>query len=207
PFWALEARVPWNTAFWLYMAVGSYLVVPLVEEFFTRGYLLGRVRESFSAGGSLLLASVFFFVAHGQYRHTDILAIGAQISLLLWAAIAAYSVMRTASLVPAIIAHAIINVPMTVTVRWIMLVVSLIALAVWREAVVSWTKGMITTLRQIDDWLPTILALIAIVLLLTTIAMTQWIVYVYVTVLGMLALLGIRQRSAWSAVIEPITRG
>ena len=57
-----------------------------------------------------------------------------------------------------------------------------------------------TTLRQIDDWPSTVLALIATVLLLTTFAMTASIVYVYVTVLGILALLGIRQRSPWSTV-------
>jgi membrane protease YdiL (CAAX protease family) len=91
-FWALEARVPWDTAFWLYMAVGSYAVVPLFEELFTRGYLLGRVRESFSAGGSLLASAFFFTAAHAQYRHADPLAIGSQASLLVWAAICAYSV-------------------------------------------------------------------------------------------------------------------
>jgi len=51
-----------------------------------------------------------------------------------------------------------------------------------------------------DDWPSTVLALIATVLLLTTIAMTAWIVYVYVAVLGILALLGIRQRSPWNTV-------
>jgi len=114
---------------------------PVPEEFFTRGYLLGRARESFSAGGSLLVATVFFTVAHGQYRHTDTLAIGAQVSLLVWAAIAAYSVLRTASLVPAIIAHAIINVPMTVPARWAMLAVSLFALGLCRKPVDSAHHG------------------------------------------------------------------
>jgi membrane protease YdiL (CAAX protease family) len=200
PFWALEARVPWNAAFWLYLAVGSYLVVPLVEEFFTRGYLLGRVRESFSAGGSLLMATVFFTVAHGQYRHTDTLAIGAQISLIVWAASVAYSVLRTASLIPAIIAHVIINVPMTVPARWAVLAISLIALGLWRKPVASWARGIITTVRQIDDWPPTVLALGATVLLLTTIGLTSWIAYVCVAVLGVLALLGLRQRSPWITI-------
>lgn len=128
------------------------------------------------------------------------LAIGMWISLLVWAAIAAYSVLRTASHVPAIIAHAIINIPMTVPARWAMLAVRLFALGLWRKPVASWARGIITTLRQIDDWPSTVLALIATVLLLTTIAMTAWIVYVYVAVLGILALLGIRQRSPWSTV-------
>ena len=117
------------------------------EEFFTRGHLLGRARESFSAGGSLRVASVFFTVVHGQYRHTDLFALG-----------------------------------------------------LWRKPVASWARGIMTTLRQIDDWPATVLALIATVLLLTTIAVTAWIVYVYVAVLGILALLGIRQRSPWNTV-------
>jgi membrane protease YdiL (CAAX protease family) len=199
-FWALEARVPWDVSFWLYLAVGSYLVVPIFEEFFTRGYLLGRVRESFSPGGSLLVASVFFAVAHGQYRHIDMLAVGAEVSLFVWAAIVAYSVLRTASLLPAIIGHAISNVPMTVSFRWIVLALSLLALGLWLKPVASWAYGIIATLRQIDDWLFTLLAVTAVVLLLVTVGATSLTPYVYIAMLGFLSFLGVRHRSAWRAL-------
>ena len=89
----------------------SFLAVPLCEELFTRGHLLGRVSESFSAGGSLVAMAAFFSLAHGQYRHAEALSLGAEAGLLLWSMALGFAVYRTGSLVPAIVAHAMINVP------------------------------------------------------------------------------------------------
>lgn len=203
-FWALEARVPWNLDFWLYMAVGSYAVVPIFEELFTRGYLLGRVRESFSAGGSLLATTVFFTVAHGQYRHADALAIGSQVSLFVWAAICAYAVYRTSSLVPAIVAHAMSNVPMTLEFRWAMLAASVFALTLWREAVSSWLRAIAEILRSIDDWSETAVALVAIVVILISIGVAPIMPFVWLVVLGACSLVGIRHRSAWAGALPNV---
>jgi membrane protease YdiL (CAAX protease family) len=197
-FWALEARVPWDAAFWLYMAVGSYAVVPIFEELFTRGYLLGRVRESFSAGGSLLASAVFFTVAHGQYRHADPLAICSQTSLFVWAAICAYAVYRTGSLLPTIIAHVIINVPMTAEFRWTTLAVSCLALALRWKAVASWTRGLAGMLRDVDDWLATSLALVAIVVFLGSVGLVPKMPYIWLAVFGVCTLFGVSRRSPWS---------
>jgi membrane protease YdiL (CAAX protease family) len=196
-FWTLEARVPWDASFWLYMAVGSYAVVPIFEELFTRGYLLGRVRESFSPGGALLASAVFFTVAHGQYRHADPLAMSSQASLFIWAAICAYAVYRTASLFPAIIAHAIINVPMSVEVRWIMLALSVAVLVLGWKAVSSWTRGIAEMFRSVDDWPATSLALIAISVILVSIGLSPKMPYVWLAILGACSLLGLNRRSPW----------
>ncbi|HEY2093121.1 MAG TPA: CPBP family intramembrane glutamic endopeptidase [Thermoanaerobaculia bacterium] len=196
-FWALEARVPWDASFWLYMAVGSYAVVPIFEELFTRGYLLGRIRESFSAGGALLASAVFFTVAHGQYRHADPLAISSQASLFVWAAIVAYAVYRTASLLPAIIAHAIINVPMSAEFRWIVLALSVVVLVLRWKAVSSWTRGIQEMFRRVDDWPATSLALIAIVVILVSIGLSPNMPYVWLGLLGACSLLGLSRRSPW----------
>ncbi|MGH9441458.1 MAG: lysostaphin resistance A-like protein [Thermoanaerobaculia bacterium] len=199
-FWALEARVPWDAAFWLYMAVGSYAFVPILEELFTRGYVLGRLRESFSAGGSLLATATFFTIAHGQYRHADALAIGAQASLFVWAGICAYAVYRTGSLLPAIIAHAMINVPMNLDARWGMLALSFLALPLWRRAISSWIRGIIDTFGRVHDWLATSLALVAIVVILVSVGLNARMPYIWMVVLGSASLLGLRRRSPWADV-------
>lgn len=202
PFWALESRVPWDAAFWLYTAVGSYLVVPVFEELFARGYLLGRVRESFSPGGSLLAMAVFFSFAHGQYRHPDALALGMLTSLLVWSAICGYAVYRTSSLVPVIVAHGLDNVPMTLGARWAVLAAAFLALVLWRKAITSWTLGIIDTLRAVDDWPTSALAIAGIAFIIISLGAVPWAAYAWLVVLGSVSFYGLRRRSAWTHVDE-----
>lgn len=82
PFWDLQERTPWNGGFWLFMFVSSFGIVPVVEEFVARGYMLGRFREAYSAGASLLLMGVTFALAHGQYHQPNLLAIGQLVSIV-----------------------------------------------------------------------------------------------------------------------------
>lgn len=199
-FWALEARVPWNADFWLYMAVGSFLVVPVFEELYTRGYLLGRLRESFSAGGSLLVMSVFFAFAHGQYHHLDMLAASDEASLLVWALILGYAVYRTGSLVPAIVAHGIVNTPMTANLYWVMLVASVLAVAACRRSVLSWLAGVTRLLREIDDWPATLLAVFLFVLMMMTIRATSWMPYTWLGVFCLGSVFGVTRVSPWKII-------
>lgn len=196
-FWALESHASWNADFWLYMAVGSFLVVPILEELYTRGYLLGRVRESFSAGGTLLIMAVFFAFAHGQYHHLDVLALSDEASLLVWALILGFSVYQTGSLVPAIIAHMIINIPMSTDFYWTLLVASILALVMCRKAIVSWFVGIAKTFREVDDWLPTLMAVFLFALMMMTIRATSWMVYVWLGAFSLGSVPGLLRRSAW----------
>jgi membrane protease YdiL (CAAX protease family) len=198
-FWALESRVSWNAGFWLYMAVGSFLLVPILEELYTRGYLLGRVRESFSSGGSLLIMAVFFALAHGQYHHLDILAVSDEATLFVWALILGFSVYRTGSLIPALVAHALINMPMTVDFYWVLLAVSVLALVVCGKATKSWIAGMARLFAEIDDWLPTLLAVVVFVLMMMTIRATAWMVYMWLGAFLLGVVPGLMRRSAWTA--------
>lgn len=177
--------------------VGSFLFVPLCEELFTRGYLLGRVREAFSAGGSLIAMAVFFSFAHGQYRHVDPLSLGSELGLLLWSMALGYAVYRTESLLPAFVAHVMINVPIVLSVRWAALAISLLALVIGRRAVASWIRGFLRTFRAVD-WAATTLAVAAIVLLLTTIRLTSWMPFVWLGVLGLVSAVGLFGPSPWA---------
>ncbi len=124
PFWELMDRVEWDLSFWVYTAIGSYLLVPLTEEFTARGYTLSRLKEAYSPSGALLLMAFFFAFAHAQYLKTDILAIGNLITIIFGSLCWGYSVYKTGSLVPAIVAHTIVNVPVTVEYQIGTLVVS-----------------------------------------------------------------------------------
>jgi membrane protease YdiL (CAAX protease family) len=206
PFWALQARVSWGAPFWLYMAVGSFIMVPILEELYTRGYLLGRMRESFSPGGSLLVMALFFTLAHGQYRHVNAIDLAGEATLLVWAFVIGYGVLRTGSLVPAIIAHVIINIPMEVGARWVELVATVLAIVLWRHAVSSWAAEIMRVLRSMNDWLATSLALVAVSLMLVSIGMEPRMPYLWLVVFGAAGALGLRRRSPWAvtALADPV---
>jgi membrane protease YdiL (CAAX protease family) len=201
-FWALQARVPWNIGFWLYMAVGSFVIVPIFEELYTRGYLLGRLRESYSAGGSLLAMAIFFSLAHGQFHHANIVSVSGEVILFFWAMILGYAVYRTGSLVPAIIAHLIINVPMIVDIRWIILFISLVALVIWQKTFMAWIIDIVRLLRTVDDWIWTFIAIIVFLLMLITIDKTPWMVFVWLGVFGLITLVGLPRRSTWRVNLD-----
>jgi Type II CAAX prenyl endopeptidase Rce1-like len=190
--------VPWNADFWLYMAVGSFVVVPIFEEVYARGYLLGRLRESFSAGGALLLMAVFFAFAHGQYHHLDVLAVSDEASLLIWSLVLGYAVYRTGSLIPAIIAHGIANTPMTANFYWALLAISFLALIIWRRDVVSWLVRISELLRKIDDWAITLLGVAVFVAMMMTIGAAPWTPYVWLGVFALATAPGFFRRSAWA---------
>lgn len=132
----------WDLSFWVYMAVGSFLIVPLVEEFTARGYVLGRIRESYSGGATLVLMAVFFALAHGQYHSLEILMGGQLLLLVLGSIFLGYSVYRTGSLVPAIVAHGLTNIPLTLEWRFAAVAAGLAALISCRRAVAKWLCGL-----------------------------------------------------------------
>jgi membrane protease YdiL (CAAX protease family) len=198
-FWELQARVPWDVGFWLYMAVSSFLVVPVFEELYTRGYLLGRIRESFSAGGAMVMMAAFFTLAHGQYHQTDPLAIGQEASIFVWALCVGYAVLRTGSLLPGLIAHAMTNVPLVPAGQWAALAASFIVLVVCRKAIASWLADVGRTLRRIEDWPATLALVLVIAGFMFSVRATPWMIYLWLAVLGSASVPGLLRRSPWAA--------
>lgn len=188
PFWGLMDRVDWDLSFWVYTAVGSYLLIPFVEEFVGRGYTLSRLKEAYSPGGALLLMALFFAFAHAQYLRTDILAIGNLITIIFGSLCWGYSVYKTGSLVPAIVAHAIVNVPMTVEYQIGTLVVSVIVAFVARQGLIDYATGIWKLLTSMTDGLSVFLVLVAIAIFSATLTATPWMPYAWLTLLTLIFL-------------------
>ncbi len=112
-FWVLQEQVPWGLGYWLDMAIASFVLIPLAEEFLVRGYVMGRLNESFRPGESILIVAFIFAFGHGQYLRADALSIGSLISICINSTLLGYLVFRTGSLWPAIVAHALVNLPAT----------------------------------------------------------------------------------------------
>ncbi|MBE7157187.1 MAG: CPBP family intramembrane metalloprotease [Rhodospirillales bacterium] len=119
----LGAMAPWRQAFfdmswkrwqfWLFAAILSYLVVPVVEELLFRGYYQRRLAQDWGNGPAILGTACFFTMSHPQYRIANLYNITMIGSLFFLAVGLGIVFAWTKSLLPSMLAHAIINVPLT----------------------------------------------------------------------------------------------
>ncbi|WP_047491357.1 CPBP family intramembrane glutamic endopeptidase [Terriglobus sp. TAA 43] len=119
----LGAMAPWRQAFfdtswqrwqfWLFAGISSYAVVPVLEELLFRGYYQRRLAEDWGDAPAILGTSCLFVFAHKQYLIPNAYNVGMVLSLLCLAVGLGVIFAYTRSLIPSMIAHAIINVPLT----------------------------------------------------------------------------------------------
>src|SRR5215471_5066630 len=102
--------------FWLFSAVMSWALVPVVEELFFRGYCQRRLAEHWGDGPAIVGTACFFTFAHSQYQIPNLYNAGMIVGLLISAPGFGVVFAWTRSLIPGIIAHALIDIPMTA--RW-----------------------------------------------------------------------------------------
>lgn len=107
--------------FWLFTAVGSWAFVAFIEELFYRGYCQRRLAEDWGEGPAIIGTACLFTFAHGQYLILNAYNVFTVASLLILAIGFGVVFAWTRSLIPSVVAHAIINVPMTPTWQGVML--------------------------------------------------------------------------------------
>jgi membrane protease YdiL (CAAX protease family) len=113
PMWEFIGRTAWTPAFWLFIAVSSCVVTPMLEELFFRGYCQTRLEEDFGGMGAIVIVSLFMILGHKQYHHLNVLSIGT----IAVGGLAVFGMgwvyWRTRSLLPAMVLHGAINLPTT----------------------------------------------------------------------------------------------
>lgn len=140
----LGTMAPWRQAFfdmswrrwqfWLFAGILSYAVIPVVEELLFRGYYQRRLSEDWGDGPAIIGTSCLFTFSHRQYLIANAYNITMIASLLCLAIGLGIVFAWTRSLIPSMIAHAIINVPMTPTWQGALLAVFAVGgFLVWRR--------------------------------------------------------------------------
>jgi membrane protease YdiL (CAAX protease family) len=148
--WVYPSKtVPWRQAFfamswrrwefWLFSAVMSWALVPVLEELFFRGYCQRRLAEDWGNGPAVFGTACLFTFAHTQYQIPTAYNTGMILGLLLSAIGFGVVFAWTRSLVPAIVAHAIFDIPMTFT--WQALLVGAFVVG----TVLIWRRGLAIT--------------------------------------------------------------
>lgn len=165
PMWDLFPQNEMTWEFWVFMAASSFVIVPIVEELFFRAYMLGRFRENFSAGGAAILTTVLFWVAHGQYLTGDPYLSFHSVMLFIGAFIMAWVTLKTGSVIPALSAHVLFNVPGQFAWHAGWVVAALIVLVAWRRTAWAYAKDMIALLASTREWIFLLTAALVIVAL------------------------------------------
>jgi membrane protease YdiL (CAAX protease family) len=115
--WSAMAGKFGRPDFWALMLAGSIILPPLYEETLMRGYMRGRLQENYGPLGAVIVSSFLFALAHGHFYQADALVLLSLGSAIFAALCWAYSVVRTGSLIPAMIAHGLGNTPVPDSVR------------------------------------------------------------------------------------------
>jgi membrane protease YdiL (CAAX protease family) len=119
----LGTTAPWRQAlidtswcrweFWFFMAVCSFGVIPIVEELLYRGYCQRRLAEDWGDGAAIVGTTLLLLISHGQYLRPDAYNIAVMTKVALFGVIVGIAFAWTKSLIPAIVAHVILNISMT----------------------------------------------------------------------------------------------
>ena len=167
--WKLINRVEWDWKFWTYMAVSSYIVVPLVEEVTFRGWMQTRFRFAFGSGTACILTSLIFAVSHTQYIGTNALSVALLIGTLFGAIVIGDLRERSGSLLPPILTHAILNVPSRGFGSLAMIAASIAVLIVLRKRAAVLLRRILDLLVGIRwsevGWSAAVIVIIALVVL------------------------------------------
>lgn len=109
--WQRIEDAPLTAGYVVFVLAAMVVIPPLMEESAFRGYVRGRLHLAFGPVGAALVSAVIFVFAHGHFYGLDAVLVGTQITFVFASTALAYDTWRSGSLVPAIIAHAMLNLP------------------------------------------------------------------------------------------------
>jgi membrane protease YdiL (CAAX protease family) len=146
--WQLQET--WTWEFWLFMAVSSFLIVPIVEELFARGYAQTRLAEDYGAPTAIVIIAFFFTLAHRQYFRAEIISVGMLLGTMIASLIGGYVRHATGSLLPVVIGHAMGNVPMSTPAELGMIAGMLMVVIIARRPIVEHGRQLGAMLRSVE---------------------------------------------------------
>jgi hypothetical protein len=165
--------------FWVYMAVASFGLVPIVEELFFRGYVQTRLTETFDAPAAIVMTALLFTLSHRQYFLPSVLGAGMLVALFIASLLASYVRHRFKSLVPAVIAHSLGNVPVRGELQVVLLIGMAMAIGFGRRFVGLHVRELIAFVRTravLTGSLITV-AVVAAVLLIAALGRTPLLLF------------------------------
>ena len=144
-YWELFNK-EWTLGFWVFLAVGSYLFIPIFEELFYRGYAQYRLEKEFSFL-AVPLISLLFISVHLQYFVPDVLNIGLLIGFFILSLGKAFLRFRLVSIVGPIIIHSLMNVPLEFPYDAFILALMIVVVITMRKKILAIYEDFISELK------------------------------------------------------------
>lgn len=158
PLWRVMENNPWDRDFWIFAGVASFALVPIIEELTWRSYALGRMTEAFHPGAALFTVTLSFALLHTQYlAGGDFLGYATLVSLIFIAFSLGLITLTTGSVLPAVIAHAIVNIPMSFEIGAGRLALGVVLLAVFIKPALRYGALMARSLFNWDTFIAMLL--------------------------------------------------
>lgn len=110
---------PWNGSFWVFMLVSSIVIPPIVEEIFFRGYMQSRFHSVFKPGQAIFLTAFIFTLFHTQYFKWATVHLLMLLALFIGAWLLSFVRYKSGSILPGLIAHALVNIPVIGDAAWV----------------------------------------------------------------------------------------
>ncbi|MFW9849951.1 MAG: lysostaphin resistance A-like protein [Candidatus Thorarchaeota archaeon] len=156
----LENADWFSWGFWLYMAIGSFLLVPIIEELFFRGYIQTRLEEDFGGPAAVLISSSIFTFGHVQYLYFGVFGIGNTIATFIAAIGFGFLYFKTRSLLPSIVMHAIANLPIIEPGVSIFIVLMIIVIGAFHRRIIQQVQFFWAKIRTMSHKVPAMVFMI-----------------------------------------------
>lgn len=193
----------WDLGFWFFMAASSFVLVPLYEELFARGYFQTRLVEDFGPTGGILVAAGVFAFSHTQYFRWSVLSLGSLAAVLLAALLAGYVFYRTRSLVPVVVAHALGNIPVKDLYVPLLLGLAVLILVVHRRPLADWARDLFRLMRADPAPAATLAGLVGVALFVVVLVTAPSVAFYLVV--GLVPVLVIEAFDRWTRQARPGT--
>ena len=191
----MEMPPRWQT--WLFTAVMSWAVIPVLEELFHRGYCLRRLAEDWGRGPAIVGSACLFTFAHSQYFLLNAYNLATIVTLLFFSICVGTAFVMTRSLVPGIAAHMILNLPLSSPWQAILpALLLLIAISTWRYGMAS----LYGALRSTNTRLAAVLVVVSISYEVIMARDAIWPSVAATALLVVAVIMEIRERRSSSAV-------
>ena len=150
--WAFLSEQIGRFDFWIFMLASAVLLPPVYEEIAVRGYMLGRLRENFGPIGAVIVSSFLFMLSHGHFYKADAVALLSMATGIFAVICWGYVTVRTGTLLPAMVAHALFNLPIPREWQALLPVVliQLIIIAVGRKIIAEYAVQFLADWRASD---------------------------------------------------------
>lgn len=171
--WDYLGETDFSAGLVVYILVSAMLLPPILEELFVRGIWLNRIKMEYGPIGAVLITGCLFPLFHGHFYQSDPVVLSQLAAFIFASCVLGWVTIRTNSVIPAIVAHALGNSPEPSEPLFMGLIISVMLLTAgfYRQSVLAEWKAFLQAWSEYHSTvMPALLALGVTIFLLIPVA-------------------------------------